>query len=165
MQTFLPFEDFALSAEVLHDKHLFNQLNEGYIVLKSCVSPLGGWPNHPVTRMWRGHEGILYDYCMAIYNEVDERVVDGKFKPNTGFDVYCRIRNLVEIFPKIGDVRRRGHPSWLGNREFHLAHRRNLVRKSSHYAEMWPDAEPAPSSLINDTVVLILGRPLTTEWK
>jgi hypothetical protein len=75
MQTFLPYKDFNKSAEVLDNKRLNKQILEGYQILNvlSNDDPKAGWRNHPAVKMWRGHEGQLWIYIMAMIKEADSR--------------------------------------------------------------------------------------------
>ena len=64
MQTFLPYEDFEKSARVLDDKRLGKQRSESIIILKTLLGVYEkegrkGWPHHPATKMWAGHEVAL----------------------------------------------------------------------------------------------------------
>ncbi len=162
MQTFLPYEDFKASAEVLDDDRLCKQLNEGFVILKSCISPLGGWPHHSVTRQWRGHEMTLWDYMHAIKSEMESR---DTVSPGRGFDIWERITDLsFEIF----DLTRTAHsttPVWLGDPMFHAAHRGNLVRKGEPYKSLWPMQEPMESIQIKSAVEAAIGHELTTDWE
>ena len=70
MQTFLPYADFRKSAECLDDRRFNNQINEALIILRTLTGwytkhGKNGWPNHPATKMWRGHEVALARYAIA----------------------------------------------------------------------------------------------------
>lgn len=70
MQTFLPYgADFAASARVLDRARLGKQRIECYQILKALTDEHYGWKDHPAVRMWRGHEGALVRYAMAICDE------------------------------------------------------------------------------------------------
>ena len=75
MQTFLPFKDYSDSAKALDSKRLNKQILEGYQILKVLNSndPKAGWRNHPAVKMWRGHEGQLWLYIMAMASEAEDR--------------------------------------------------------------------------------------------
>jgi Pyrimidine dimer DNA glycosylase len=66
VQTFLPYPDFARTAEVLDDRRLGKQRVEVLQILNAMHRTSGGWINHPATRMWRGYEPALIAYGLAI---------------------------------------------------------------------------------------------------
>lgn len=68
MQTFLPYERFIRSAEVLDWERLGKQRVEVLQILQSLAG-LNRWTNHPAVRMWRGHELSLMDYGFDICAE------------------------------------------------------------------------------------------------
>jgi len=78
--------------------------------------------------MWKGHERLLAIYGIWCVVEWKER----------GFNDSCeaKINDLAITFPL--DTTK--HPWWLGNENFHVAMRSNLLRKSpGHYRKFWPD--------------------------
>jgi hypothetical protein len=130
VQTFLPFEDYAESARVLDDKRLRNQRNEAKVLVRTLLGeygPRGGWPHHPATKMWRGHEGALCQYGIAVCREA---LVRGW----TAGDLTSFFAERLASLPICKA------PSWLGDAEFHRAHQSNLLRKlPGHYRTYWPD--------------------------
>lgn len=116
MQTFLPYPDFAESAKVLDDKRLGKQRIEVLTLIR------GGWKNHPASKMWRGYEYFLGSYGLFICVEWIER----------GYKDSC----LDKIFKETIKFPKTDPPKWLGNKDFHLSHQSNLLRKNSaHYAK------------------------------
>lgn len=114
MQTFLPYSDFRKSASVLDTKRLGKQRVECMQILNAMEFG-GGWANHPATRMWRGHEDALKAYMAACIDEWLFR----------GYKNTMRVPRFNPNYKK---------PRWLGNREFHLSHKSNLLRKQPvHY--------------------------------
>ena len=94
-----------------------------------------GWVNHPVTRMWTGNLGALFQYQAAICNEWTGRGYKDTCLQKTadliGFD-------LSDPEPIVQCECCR--PYWLGDPDFHLSHRSNLLRKNpDHYRIFWPD--------------------------
>ena len=87
----------------------------------------GGWPNHPASKMWRGHEYHLGLYLLAGIQVLAER---GKY--------YSEIHKKIEFeMTKFKDT---GVPTWLGDGSFHRSHRSNLLRKfPEHYRKFWPN--------------------------
>lgn len=126
MQTFLPYEDYAQSAAVLDDSRLGNQC------YRECTTLIrGGWKNHPASKMWRGHERHLALYAHALAIEMGKRA---KWKPEVVQRWTAFWSAQAEQYEDTGP------PSWLGEAEFHLAHRSNLLRKNpEHYRQFWPD--------------------------
>lgn len=111
MQTFLALPNYMDSMRVLDKYRLGNQVwREGLTLIR------GGWPNHPASRMWRGHEYHLGLYLLAGCNVLAER---GKNYPVV-------IEKIIAEMQKFNDT---GTPSWLGDEKFHASHRSNLLRK------------------------------------
>ena len=81
MQTFLPSADFNESARVLDNKRLHKQALEAWQILMVLteLDPHNqprvpkGWVNHPAVKMWRNHEGVLYQYILAMVSEWHSR--------------------------------------------------------------------------------------------
>lgn len=84
--------------------------------------------------MWRGHERALCDYALALVQEMERR---GRWKPEVveRWRTYYQAERL-----KYPDT---GLPTWVGNPEFHAAHRSNLLRKlPEHYAQFgWTEPD------------------------
>src|SRR4051794_41349047 len=66
MQTFLPYPDFARSADVLDTPRLGKQRVEALQVLRALELGEYGWRSHPVVRMWRGRTPALVAYGLAV---------------------------------------------------------------------------------------------------
>lgn len=123
MQTFLPYPDFAASATVLDRLRLGKQRVETWQLLRALCSG-GAWMNHPAARMWRGHAPALAVYGMTICDEWIRR----GYKDT----MYDRFAPYLTGDPE--------PPTWLGDPDFHAAHRSNLIRKApDHYRPLWPD--------------------------
>lgn len=120
MQTFLPYPDFVLSARVLDRQRLGKQRVEVLQLLK------GSWPNHPASKMWRGHQYQLAEYGKVICLEWI----------GNGYKDTC-FEKISSLQVKFKDT---GLPSWFGNFAFHESHRSNLVRKNhSFYSPKFPN--------------------------
>ena len=120
MQTFLPYPDFQKSAKCLDRARLGKQRVE-------CLTLLnGGWPNHPVSKMWLNHMYQLAEYGKAICLEWRSR----------GYKDTC-LEKISAIQAGLIDT---GLPPWFGNKDFHLAHQSNLVRKNqAFYSKFFPN--------------------------
>lgn len=132
MQTFLPSEDFALSAMTLDRQRLGKQRVETLQIMKTLagLSKNGGWKNHPAVKMWRGHEDYLMLYQIAICEEWISR----------GYKDTC----LWKTFDFLSQIEYPStYPEWLGNEKIHSSHRSNLLRKyPEHYRKFnWLESD------------------------
>ena len=133
MQTFLPYENFTKTAEVLDRQRLGKQRVETMQIMHALNDPSYGWQNHPAVNMWRGRRGALMMYQEAICNEWTKR----------GYKDTCleKTKLLVVNIP----ASEWSIPYWLGNYELHESHRSNLVRKMpEYYGTIWNVADDLP---------------------
>ncbi len=152
MQTFLPYSDFKMSAQVLDNKRLGKQRVECLQILKTlkkgpylcdecnysfsygCCGGHGKpkktpWYNHPAVRMWKGYEQALMYYLHAMCYE---------WTINRAFKDTCWIKAIEVGFrpPNVGIEAEM--PPWLGKEEFHKSHQSNLLRKDqNHYGKFF----------------------------
>lgn len=120
MQTFMPHQNFGVSARCLDDKRLGKQRVEAYQIIKAIrgdYNDSGAWVNHPATVMWRDHVGALCLYGAEMCIEWTKR----------GFD-----DSLLPQFVDANDGNDKS-PWWVNNKLLQLTHRSNLVRKNSDY--------------------------------
>ena len=135
MQTFLPYADFARSAEVLDRRRLGKQRIEAMQVLNALTRPGHGWRHHPAALMWRGWEPALVAYGVAVCDAWTR----------LGFADTCRAqiaagRDLLSQ----ADLAAAGElPAWLGDTEFHRAHQSNLLRKDPDWYGRFFSGVPA----------------------
>lgn len=130
MITFLPFPDFAKSAEVLDSNRLIKQIAEA----KWMIDALESGDNtsrtfkHPACQMWIGHESALKAYFNACLGEALE---NRKFKIKA-YDYYrWDIHEYHEFDIKSGLY---DYPWWFKDERFHKAMRSRLIAKYSiHY--------------------------------
>lgn len=127
MQTFLPYPSFSASAAALDWRRLGKQRVEAWQILRALDGGKG-WANHPATRMWAGHRAALCAYGVAICEEWRRR----------GYR-----DSMLERFACSEPA---DPPAWVGNPEFHAAHRSNLLRKDPvHYGKMgWAERSDIP---------------------
>ena len=123
MQTFLPYSDLHLTAEVLDRQRLGKQRVETLQIMTALLEGRG-WINHPATKMWRGYEAYLLMYQEAICNEWVYR----------GYRDTC-FEKTERLFWEHNDVFFAVLPPWLGDMEFHRAHQSNLLRKLPEWYE------------------------------
>jgi hypothetical protein len=128
MQTFLPYPSYTKSAQVLDRQRLGKQRLENHQLLRALLDPEAGYKNHPATKMWRGHELALAAYHRAIVYEWHD--IRG-YKDTMGAKVAQLITDFADSIPDPAASRR--DPGWLGNPEFHRAHRSNLIRKDPEF--------------------------------
>lgn len=135
MQTFLPYKDFAMSAEALDSKRLNKQILEGYQILKvlSNKDPHAGWRNHPAVKMWRGYEHLLLDYVMSMVKEADKR----------GIKTDKNVSNLMDLINTYGIDWGFDIPEWYENdvkmKRLTTTHKANLYKKDpQYYFEFYP---------------------------
>lgn len=122
MQTFLPYQSFLCSAQVLDRQRLGKQRVEVLQIVKTLTGQSSGWVNHPAVRMWRSHLVKLSEYGYIICAEWVRR----------GYKDTCaeKIWQLVKRIP--ADKRNYKYPDWL-TEEFCLRHQSNLIRKNPRY--------------------------------
>lgn len=131
MQTFLPYKNFVRSAFVLDRQRLGKQRVEAWQILRALTGQSSGWVNHPATKMWSGYENELSFYGICICEEWLSRGYKDSLLPK-----------FVDYF----DSSIYEPPLWLGDSQFHMSHRSNLLRKlPKHYRRYWkktPDDLP-----------------------
>lgn len=124
MQTFLPYVNFQESAKVLDYRRLGKQRVEVLQLIKALNGETKAWAKHPAAKMWKGFENSLVLYGM--YSCVEWR--------SRGYQDTC----LQKILAFHDPTQHANNPPWLGNEEFHRAHRSNLSRKLlNHYSQYW----------------------------
>jgi len=114
MQTFLPLSSFAESARVLDEVRLGKQRVEAYQIVRSLDGVTKGWRHHPAVKMWRGYEGALVRYGVAM---CDEWLSRGRADT---------VRDKLRLHARRGRMKL---PPWFGDEAFHASHRSNLLRK------------------------------------
>ena len=120
VQTFLPYPSFDLSAKVLDRQRLGKQRIEAKQIYFALTRNDYGWQSHPAVLMWRGYEGALLRYGIAICGEWVDR---GYRDQQLGF-----FRARFAARRKINE-----DPPWLGDKAFHASHRSNLLRKDPEW--------------------------------
>jgi hypothetical protein len=137
MQTFLPYEDFARSAEVLDRRRLGKQRVEVIQIVRALTVPGYAWKSHPATLMWEGYEEALGSYGLAMVEAWRQR----------GFDDTCEA-TIVADLAAAGVPAPRSQaelsaagalPPWLGDEAVHRSHRSALIRKDpDRYGLLFP---------------------------
>lgn len=133
MQTFLPFPNFLMSAEILDDKRLNKQRVECKQIYLALTDPDYGWKHHPATKMWSGYEEALVDYaieCCATWRRRGGA-------DNAGLEAWFMLLPEYE-YVRTGEY---SLPWWLGNEPFHTSHKSNLLRKDPKHYECFARVE------------------------
>jgi len=131
MQTFVPFPDLKISAQILDMRRLGKQRVETFQLLRVNHGLVSGWSNHPAAKMWRGHNGGLIAYGVAICEEWIAR----------GYKDTC-LDKILEF----GHASTHDMPQWWGDERVHASHRANLLRKDGDYYGQfgWTDSPDMP---------------------
>lgn len=130
MQTFLPFPDFAETAECLDRPRLGKQRVETLQIMKALMTGTG-YVNHPVTLMWRRYEWSLLQYQEAICHEWTEV---------RGFSDTCLDKTRELYFRHCEWTEQYLTPHWMNDRKLHIAYQSLLLRKDIwHYSRYFPD--------------------------
>ncbi|MEU6114632.1 MSMEG_6728 family protein [Streptomyces sp. NPDC047117] len=142
MQTFLPYPDFAASAEVLDARRLGKQRVEALQVLRGLTVPGYGWRHHPAVRMWTGYEEALVRYGLEICHAWTA----------TGRQDTCAhtlTHDYTATFPgapprPYSALASSGNlPNWLGDPAFHQSHQSALLTKAPDlYRHHFPNVPP-----------------------
>lgn len=123
----MPELTFAECAQVLDRQRLGKQRVEVLQLLRANLGVTRGWQNHPCAKMWRGYEGGLAAYGIAVCEEWVKR----------GYKDTC-----AEKIAMLAEPRDSALPSWWGREDIVLSHRSNLIRKlPEFYQPLWPDVD------------------------
>jgi hypothetical protein len=128
MQTFLPYANFAESAQVLDYRRLGKQRVETWQLIRAINGLTRGWRNHPAAAMWRDNVPALAVYGKVICEEWIRRGYNDSMLPRFEEIISGCYEEELEM------------PAWLGTENFHESHRSNLLRKfPEHYRLYWPE--------------------------
>lgn len=122
MQVFLPYPDLKQSVCCLDPKRLGNQ------VYRECLTLIrGGWPNHPVAKMWKGYTSTLVRYTLLGNDELLRRGKD--YRESNWF------QELVEYLGNhfYSVVTSPSLPPWFGDDRLHSSHRAALLYKDPEW--------------------------------
>lgn len=169
MQTFLPYEDYTMSAQCLDDRRLGKQRVEAWQIYQ-CLSNQGStrWKNHPAVKMWCGYPFQILYYGICISKAWRERGFKDTMldRFNSEFSILLRL-----LCSKLSEddciIVLDQKPKWLGDRCFHNSHRSNLLRKNPNwYSQFYwdvPNDLPYiwPRSIREGN--MIVGDPITRE--
>lgn len=154
MQTLAPYAELQDIADVLKNEDLILQMKDGLHLLSIMhADQEDAWADHPVLRMWKGHEIFLAYYTLAMIEEgLHNRAT---LRQSSSF-----IGELTEwkasaeqhlAWASSGDATMKA-PSWWGVIGYMREHRAVLLRRDpvwyrKHFAtekmdrfETWPEA-------------------------
>jgi hypothetical protein len=128
---FVPYPDIDKSLRALDMRRLGKQRVEASQIINALLgvskdpSKKPGWRNHPATKMWEGHVGVLkkyYNRSLEIWSE------------KGGKNVLLKPMDISQ------DELETGFPKWWGWAPIHESHRAALVRKDDNfYGDMFGD--------------------------
>lgn len=124
MQVFCPYPSFEASVACLDPRRLGNQI---YREAKTLI--MGGWPNHPASKIWSPHKRALAKYCLAGLDELTKR---GRDYPHHRAFFMRFLQNEPDT----------GLPRCIGVEAFHASHRSNLLRKDPTWYGRFGWTEP-----------------------
>jgi hypothetical protein len=130
VQTFLPYADFADSAQSLDSPRLGKQRVETLQILRALTFPSYGWAHHPAKVMWEGYVPALVSYGLAMVDEWTSRGAADSTRPQIAEFAPAALTTPIAHLPL---------PSWLGDERLHRSHQSNLIRKfGKFYAPRFP---------------------------
>ena len=160
MQTFLPYQNFHLCAEVLDRQRLGKQRVEALQILRtlkqgewtcwSCHMQVTHFNEHktghhcyyceaPLKRTaWYHHPAVQmwkgYEVALMEYLHA----MCHEWTAKRGYEDTCWVK-AIEVGPRPTNVGvKTKMPVWLGNEAFHLSHQSNLLRKNpEHYGQFF----------------------------
>lgn len=147
MQSFLTnTESFELVASQLDNKRLHKQTLEAWQCLMTMceLDPDGnhrtpkGWSNHPVVKMWRGHETLFVSYISATYFEWRSRGFKSTLLDKT-YRTYDKALELGRISEELI------LPKWMQDTQYFetlcATHRQALLCKNYNWYKQFNWAE------------------------
>jgi len=123
MQTFMPYSDIDKSVRCLDYRRLGKQRVEAMQTYNQITKGKGGYPHHPVNRMWGKYPDALAYYQNACIEEWIHR----------GY------KNTMKHIPHIRNF---DMPDWIGDERIHKSHRSNLLRKDGEFYKQYGWTEP-----------------------
>ncbi len=143
MQTFLPYDDFTLSARALDNRRLNKQITEVWQIYRTLIGLSDGWQHHPAVRMWcGGYHRALLEYGRVCGHEWADRWLDGR---RGGHAEHAAAEKIVQEIVGVWSAystRPLLLPSWFGDEAFHASHRSNLLRKNPEWYGQFGWTEP-----------------------
>ena len=126
MQTFMPYPDIVKSVRCLDYKRLGKQRVEAMQTYNQITKGKGGYPHHPVNKMWKDNPSALAYYHNVCIDEWIKR----------GYN------NTMEMITDISALDPIRLPDWIGDNRVHASHRSNLLRKDQEFYGQYDWSEP-----------------------
>lgn len=129
MQTFIPYNNFTKSAEVLDNKRLWKNILETNQIYKILTNQIDGgqYKVHPVVKMWKNHEDLLLLYRNTFVTEWFNRRLSNPPKIDDNY-LFLNVKKI---------------PDWIDDERVYLSHKSNLIRKNpKHYRPIFGDDVP-----------------------
>lgn len=124
MQVFMPWPSYEASARMTDNARLQKGLVEAYQIVRAGCGTSTGWSSHPAVKMWQFHVPALVKYVEVMSTAWYQRGY-------TRSDMLSKCQAELGVLRVWGgDAGQSAEPPWaVGNREFHLSHQFNLMRK------------------------------------
>jgi hypothetical protein len=126
---------FQGTADDLHTPTLGYQIHQAHQIFLALTTVEGSQEvetNHPVLRMWVGHE-----YALAIYGMLlsDNYIRGRRQADNTMFKIYYMLKEFRKHFEVSYQ-----EPPWMRDADVCRSHRSNLARRQPElYGNKWPN--------------------------
>lgn len=139
MQILVPHYAFDDCVNTLHARDLQPQLNGILAVIEALHTPDEETPfgNHPLVRMWRGHEPQMLTYGLKLLErctEVDQGIPMQVFTNKANLETLewaLQVETSGEFSMEL--------PPWWGNEAIHAGHLSELIRqRPTHYGNLFP---------------------------
>jgi hypothetical protein len=138
MQTFVPYSDFAATAQVLDDKRLGKQRVEVIQIVRALTWPDYAWKSHPAVLMWKGYEEALGRYGLTMCEAWTARGYGDTCAETIATDLAAAGVPTIRSYEALLDDD--ALPGWLFDPALLRSHRSNLLRKDpAHYRPLFPD--------------------------
>ena len=144
MQTFMPYTKYHKVAKTLDYRRLGKQRVEAMQTYNQITTGKGGYPHHPINKMWKGYESSLAEYTNAMITEWISR----GYKNTMEFIKCCDYLNIEDdnhptklwhYIPTYLTYNRTDFPyehlkpPWIYDRKVRISHQSNLLRKDWDY--------------------------------
>ena len=117
----MPYQSYTQVAKTLDYKRLGKQRVEGMQTYNQLTKGKGGYPHHPINKMWLGYEPSLAVYTNAMITEWITRGYN-----NTMEIIQC-------CYQWTDKIHTHQKPNWVSDNALHTSHQSNLLRKDYEY--------------------------------
>ena len=122
MQTFMPYSEYHKVAKILDYRRLGKQRIECLQTYNQLTLGKGGFPHHPINKMWKYHVESLAEYTNAMITEWINRG-------------YKNTMHYIRCCKNFSNYSTEHHikPDWVFYWELQRSHQSNLLRKDWEY--------------------------------